>query len=62
MANCASVVLPAPTGDLEAWWEHTVWPETGDGHGAGGLGSCYTATVVAATDPALVGREREWVG
>ncbi len=58
-----AVVLPAPTGgDLDTWWEEAVWPETGDGHGSSGLGSCYTATVVAATDPALVGQSREWVG
>ncbi len=57
-----TVTVLAPTGDLETWWEDTVWPETGDGHGVAGMGSCYTATVIAAHDPALVGRSREWVG
>ena len=56
--------LPAPTGDMAAWWEFTVWPLTGDGHGAEHprLGHCYTASVVAADDDALIGASQEWAG
>lgn len=53
--------VPAPTGTVIQWWEEVVYSETGDGHGAGAdLGSCYTATVIAADDPALVGQTYEW--
>ena len=54
------VELPAPGDDLDAWWENVVWEETGDGHGVGGLGSCYTATIVTANDASLVGKSYEW--
>lgn len=57
------VLLAPPGDDLDAWWDEVVWPETGDGHGADeDLGSCYTATILAADDPALVGQSFEWVG
>lgn len=56
-----TVHLPAPEGELEDWWEETVFDHTGDGHGIGNkLGSCYTATIVAASDEALVGESHEW--
>jgi hypothetical protein len=53
---------PATLADdvVAEWWEEAVWPETGDGHGIGGLNACYTATVIAADEESLVGREREW--
>ena len=57
----STVELPAPTGDLDEWWNDVVFPHTGDGHGAeGDLGSCYTATIVAG--PArLLGETTEWI-
>ena len=53
---------PVDPVDLDEWWEDTVFPHTGDGHGADhpNLGCYYTATVVEAADPALVGLSREW--
>lgn len=53
------VELPAPTADVEAWFDDVVWPLTGDGHGAN-LNACYTATIIAA-DAALLGLSMEWV-
>lgn len=49
---------------LEDWFNDEVYDETGDGHGDGShgkLGSCYTATIIAADDPRLVGEEYEWI-
>lgn len=55
------VELEPPEGDIEAWWEDVVFPETGDGHAIGNdMGSFYTATVIAADDPQLVGLVNEW--
>lgn len=55
------VKLATPTGDLEEWWQTTVYNETGDGHGADNdLGSCYVATVIASDDPTLIGQSQEW--
>lgn len=46
---------------LEQWFQDVVWPETGDGHGANNdLGSCFTATILAADSPLLLGRGYEW--
>lgn len=46
---------------VDKWFNEVVWDYTGDGHGEdSSLGSCYTATVVAAADEQLVGREYEW--
>lgn len=58
------VVVEAPDGDLDDWFDRVVYPHTGDGHGArySSLGSCYTATIVAADNAALVGAECEWSG
>lgn len=64
------VVLDAPDNldfaaglSLEDWWEEVVFPETGDGHGADSdLGSCYTATITACPNAALVGQSTEWAG
>lgn len=55
----------APAGDLDAWWQDIVAPETGDGHGNGrDLGYCYTAEVINAPEQHrhLVGRSEEWIG
>lgn len=49
--------------DGENWWWGIVYEHTGDGHGNGDfgkLGSCYTATIIEASDPELVNREYEW--
>jgi hypothetical protein len=64
------VELPAPSKrhplpaddefDDESYWEAVVWPETGCGHYAD-VGSCYTATIIEAKDPELVGLTYEWV-
>ena len=63
------VVLDAPDNldsskgqSLNDWFEEVVYPETGDGHGAGrDLGSCYTATIVKAEgQSALDGQSIEW--
>jgi len=49
--------------DLEAWWDDVVFDETGDGHGIGSMGFCYTVTVLEAPAlPGLVGQTNEWVG
>lgn len=59
------VVLPAPIGSLEGWWDEVVHDETGDGHGIDNdLGYCYTATVVAAPESFvhLIGQTEMWVG
>jgi hypothetical protein len=53
------VVSPGP--DLDEWWDDVVFPHTGDGHGGFGLGSCYTATILTADDPNLVGESYEWI-
>ena len=54
-------MLPAPNGALDEWWQEVAFPETGDGHGIEGrLGSCYTATIIKADNPALVGLSEEW--
>jgi hypothetical protein len=50
-----------PCGDLDEWWNDVVFQRTGDGHGEDGLGSCYTATVVAADDAELIGKSYEWI-
>lgn len=56
------VLLPAPTGDVEEWFEDTVFEHTGDGHGAThDVGSCYTATIIAADSPDLLGQTYEWI-
>lgn len=57
------ITIHAPGDDVEAWWDNDVWNETGDGHGTErGITSCYTATVLASSDPRVpVGAEREWV-
>lgn len=63
------VVLDAPDNldmakgiSLNDWFEEVVYPETGDGHGAGqDLGSCYTATIIEAVgQSALNGQSIEW--
>lgn len=60
--SSSEVTVPPPADDVDAWFDEVVYQHTGDGHGLDRtLGSCYTATVVAAADPALVGLEREWV-
>jgi hypothetical protein len=59
------VILPSPelplTRPLDEWWDEVVYPETGDGHGIDGLGSCYTAEIIAADSESLLGRAYEWV-
>jgi hypothetical protein len=45
---------------LECWWADEVYPHTGDGHGADGLGSFYTATIIGPADSPLVGETAEW--
>lgn len=53
--------------DLDEWWEEAVFEHTGDGHGAGGLGSCYTATVVGVKHEYdnnrawMMGESTEWI-
>lgn len=62
------VELKVPEVVDDEWWEEDVHPLTGDGHGLpeNNLGrtmeACYTATITAAPDPALVGLQYEWVG
>lgn len=55
---------------LEEWFADTCFPHTGDGHytdvyeATGGkvrLGSCYTATVVETSNPAMVDYTYEWL-
>jgi hypothetical protein len=60
------VLAPASVPTIEAlneWFEGVVYPHTGDGHGIGGMGSCYTATIQAATGDLnrFVGTQHEWV-
>jgi hypothetical protein len=56
------VLIAAPTGDVQTWFEEVVYEYTGDGHGIGfDGGSCYIATVIAADDPALLGQSYEWI-
>lgn len=58
-----TVDVPAPVGDIDDWWDRVVLDETGDGHGVGNdLGYCYTATILEADDPVLVGEAYEWSG
>lgn len=49
--------------DVDDWFTDVVFEYTGDEHGIGrpDLGSCYTAEVVNAFDPALIGKEYEWL-
>ena len=48
---------------VEQWFNEVVLEETGDAsHDSTQLGYCYTATVIAADDASLVGREYEWAG
>lgn len=49
-----------PTSLDDAFWWDVVYPHTGDGHHAPGLGSHYEATIVQASNPALVGEHHEW--
>lgn len=50
------------TDEDSEWWDDEVFAYTGDGHGTDpGVGSCYTATIIAARDERLVGLEYEWV-
>ena len=55
------VGVVAPSADLDDWWNDIVFPHTGDGHGEDGLGSCYTATVIAADEAELIGKSYEWI-
>jgi hypothetical protein len=55
-------------GAEDTWWQEVVFDHTGDGHyvevyeeTGERLGSCYTATIIEADDPALVGRTHEWI-
>jgi hypothetical protein len=46
---------------LDCWWADEVYQHTGDGHGDGqDYGSCYTATIIAAEHPGLIGKTAEW--
>ena len=61
------VVLQAPDGlewdhgALARWFDEDVWPHIGDGHGADNdLGSCLTATIIAADEAELLGISKEW--
>jgi hypothetical protein len=63
-----TVELPVPDQVDDTWWQDTVFEHTGDGHyndvyeeTGERLGSCYTATIVKAEDPALVGLDYEWL-
>ena len=45
----------------EDFWDE-MFDRTGDGHGIGTkLGSCYTVTIIEATNPTFVGQSREWI-
>ena len=57
----AIVRVVPPSGDLDEWWNDAIFPRTGDGHGEDGLGSCYTATVIAADEAELIGKSYEWI-
>jgi hypothetical protein len=57
----SEVVLDYDGGDLDDWWQDVVFEHTGDGHGVDGLGSCYTATIIRAEDPKLLGENTEWI-
>jgi hypothetical protein len=50
---------PTPTQSLDDWFETTVWPYTGDGHGEN-LHACYWATILAAVVEEHVGKSYEW--
>lgn len=60
------VTAPDAPGDVDEWWQDTVEPETGDGHGAEHprLGFYYEATVLYAPAPYahLVGARQDWDG
>lgn len=62
-AVCTAIVRdPAEGESVDDWFQDAVFPHTGDGHGLdSSLGSCYTAEVIAAADPALVGELIAWV-
>jgi hypothetical protein len=48
--------------DLDEWFSEAVFPHTGDGHGIdSSLGSCLTATIIAASRVEHVGLEYEWI-
>ena len=53
------VVLDDPVGDIEQWFEEVVWEYTGDGHGVN-MNSGYTAEIVQADNPNLIGQNFEW--
>lgn len=55
------ITAPEPKTLSEAWWERHVWPHTGDGKGQREPAT-YTATIIEANNPALVGQEWEWSG
>jgi hypothetical protein len=57
----SDVVLDYGGEPLDDFWQDVVFPHTGDGHGIDGLGSCYTATIIAADDPQLLGENTEWI-
>lgn len=60
--SIVTVREPNEGEDLDDWFQDAVFPHTGDGHGIdSGLGSCYTARVLASDDPALVGETNEWM-
>jgi hypothetical protein len=55
------VDAPEDADDLEDWWQDTVFPHTGDGHGIGTkLGSWHEVTIIRADDDKLVGLNMEW--
>lgn len=62
------VEVAQPNEITDDWWEDVVYDHTGDGHyvevyEATGerLGSCYTATVVQASNVTFLGLTHEWV-
>jgi hypothetical protein len=61
-APSAKHPLPADDdewADDDSYWEFVVWPETGVGRDGDAL---YTATIIEADDPSLVGLTHEWGG
>jgi hypothetical protein len=58
-----TVELPAPDRDLDEWFDDVVYPETGNSDYAGerGIGTVFTATIIACDVHEHVGRDAEWV-
>lgn len=57
--STSTVTVDDPEGDMDEWWEETVWPHTGDGHNLSHphTESHYQATIL---DGPHIGAVKEW--